>query len=700
MYLKEFIHKKKKVIKVVYLSSLVLLILFFILPLFFFFYLFDASKVKELISKQFNNSYYNINIIGDIEPQFWHGISLSVNGINILTKSNQDLVHLNDIKLQLSWFNLAFASYKIKRLSISNVRLYKDNLNNYGLSKLVEIDGNNGIYKHLRFLSIENFYIIEKNKVQNLRGINLQMKLIGAYLDITSNMNLPWNNTLLKLEGLLKINDNDELKFETFKLALSNNKLEVNAQASASIDFNNKSFNLNALDGKIKFLDYQGKLILEKMNIGLTYINIGNTLISLNKNDNKHNLNLNFKSLLLNDDLGLFNLSWTNNFIINNVNIDYKYLYKNTIFKIDAFFDKFKIANKEIISENCNQNLYYFEKNESIIANVKSSGNCKYDIFSDSLNLNLKGNIDNGLFKLLLQIKNLISNKKIYINANGIIDFLGLNKAISKKIKVLSSYSDNSILPFSWISMFNMDARLKINNLIFHKSDFTNIDSIIKLNNDILNINIIKSNIYDGLMYGSLMLKKEDDSYKLKAKEIINHLSLQKLFIDLFDVKAINGYANLYLDINIDNIKKYSELYKKLNGTILINAINGIFYGVDFSIFLDPKAITFKNEKSTIFNKLVAGFNFKKGISKNGFINFSSPNIIGNGNGEIDFLNDKIDYQLQIKSALPKNTQKISSVLIPLSVSGYIFSPSINITNVKLYTQEKKSHKKIKKHKH
>lgn len=694
MHLIESIYKKKKIIRVVYITIALVVILFFLLPIFFFFYLFDESKVKELLSKQFNNDYYKVSIIGNIEPQFWHGISLSVAGINISSASNQDLIHLDTIKCQLSWVNLAFGNYKIKRLSIDTVKLYKDSLNKYGLSKLLVTDGNNSIYKHLQFLSIDNLYILEKNKIQNLTGINLQMKLVGTYLNITSNMYFPWNNTLFKLEGLLKLNDNDELKFETFKLVINNSELNVEAQANAGIDLNNKFFTLSRLEGKIKVLDYQGKLIVEKVNIGLTFLNIYDTFISLNKNDNTHNLNLSFKSLIINNELGVFNLSWINDFIINNINMNYQYSFKKTNLKIDTYFDKFKITNKEIISNSCNQNLYYFEKNENIIANVKSSGSCKYDISSDFLSLDLKGTIDNGLFKLIMQIKNLISNKKVYLNVNGVIDFLGLNKAISKNIKVLSSYSDDSLLPFSWASLFNMDAKLKINNLIFHKSNFTNIDSIIKLNNDSLNINLLRSNVYDGLMYGNLTLKKENDSYKIKAKEIINHLSLQKLFTDLFDVKAINGYANLNVDINIDNVKKYSELYKKLNGTILINAINGIFYGVDFNLFLDPKAMTFKNEKSTIFDRLVAGFNFKKGVSNNGFINFSSPNVIGNGNGVIDFLNDKIDYQLQVKSVLPKNTQKISSVLIPLSVSGYIFSPSINITNVKLYSQEKKSHKK------
>ena len=73
-------------------------------------------------------------------------------------------------------------------------------------------------------------------------------------------------------------------------------------------------------------------------------------------------------------------------------------------------------------------------------------------------------------------------------------------------------------------------------------------------------------------------------------------------------------------------------------------------------------------------------------MSKNGNITFYSPYVIANGNGTVDFVDTQLDYMLTIKSALPPNEQKISSVIIPVSAKGDLFNPQITIQNIHLFT--------------
>ena len=102
--------------------------------------------------------------------------------------------------------------------------------------------------------------------------------------------------------------------------------------------------------------------------------------------------------------------------------------------------------------------------------------------------------------------------------------------------------------------------------------------------------------------------------------------------------------------------------------------------------------------KSTVFNKLRANFIFNNGISQSGSVNFTSPDINANGSGTVDCVNTKIDYILTIKSALPPNEQKISSVVIPVLAKGDLFNPKINIQNIHLFTRksEVNAHQKAK----
>jgi hypothetical protein len=204
------------------------------------------------------------------------------------------------------------------------------------------------------------------------------------------------------------------------------------------------------------------------------------------------------------------------------------------------------------------------------------------------------------------------------------------------------------------------------------------------IKDDTLRLNSVRADIYNGVLSGSGEIKKlNNDEYNIKIKERINNVNLQNMLSDLVDVRAIGGNANFNMDISLPKISLYSDIGRNINGKVLINAEDGFFEGVDFTLFVNPESTKLGViNKSTAFNTLDASFNFDSGVSKNGNLNFSSKYVIANGDGIINFDQSKIDYNLLIKSALPQNSQKISAILIPVNVSGNLLSPKINIKNI------------------
>jgi AsmA protein len=321
--------------------------------------------------------------------------------------------------------------------------------------------------------------------------------------------------------------------------------------------------------------------------------------------------------------------------------------------------------------------------------------------------LNLVGTFNKVPAKLALQVSN--QNEKPYIKADGVIDDLDFSRFKLQTEKLLPIYMDNSALPFAWLSLINMDANLKVKSFALDRISLNNLVTKLNIANGQLNIYKISANVYGGNLSGSAkitkqggMLKRKDNkniivdaiggggnSYNISTKQDIYNLNLQKMLEDLFSVTAISGVANLALDINANNVQSYEDLHKKLNGQIVVDAKKGAFNGVDFNLFANPAKIGIPTApKSTIFDHLAAKFNFVDGVSRYGNLTFSSPYVVANGSGMIDFVNTTLNYKLNIKSVLPSNEQKIGSVVIPVMVSGSLFNPKINIQNMHLSAKQ------------
>ena len=124
-------------VRLLYWVSVILLMIFIVCPMFFFFYLFDEDQVKQMLYTQFDNNTYHVDVNGTIVPRFWHGLSIEVNDLVLATNDENQLLHIKSANCQLSWLDLVFAHYKIKRLALNDVDINEKNIKDYGINNLL-----------------------------------------------------------------------------------------------------------------------------------------------------------------------------------------------------------------------------------------------------------------------------------------------------------------------------------------------------------------------------------------------------------------------------------------------------------------------------------------------------------------------------------------------------------------------------------
>lgn len=669
-----------------YWSIVIFTFIFLVLPVFFFFYLFDEDQVKQLIVEQFDINNYHANVVGHVSPKFWHGLSLDFKDVEVDTKDYDTLFKIKNMSCQLSWLDLVFARYKVRRMALNDVEINEANLlkNNANIGNLFNLSNQRrDVFSRITLFNVYGIHAASGQIPYRFSDGAIKITQSGSGAQFEFGFKLEDQNTFVLTSGRLTDITNNTLEFNDFQVRLykdQNSQLKLNSVARYEMD--KRLLVLSNVVGTLDKNNYKSDILASSLFFSLTGAGA--------------------KELQLNMDYGNALISHNIKMTVNQlVASNYKQLH---IDKIDTKYTTGYNGNKvELLSSLSDIN--YSESSTSVVAthcvnqvNLSSlnfatskfsgtlSGSCKYLPKQSLFDFDLNGQLNNAPLKLNMQLYN--KGKPLLI-LSGNMDELDLSRIKVNKNKFLPLLYDSSRLPFDWLSLIDVDGDLTVKHFALDRINLHNLVTKFAVNDSTLDINKIRADIYKGVLDGQAKIKKTgENNYDISAKQVVNNVNLEDMFSDLFDVQAISGQANLAVDIAAHGMHSYNDLYHNLNGNITLGATHGAFQGVDFNLFVNPDGMALTSKKSTAFEQLKANFNFNSGVSKNGQVSFSSKYVIAKGGGVVDFDNSKIDYTLAIKSALPHNDEQINSVLIPVIVSGDLFSPKINIKNIHLYSTD------------
>lgn len=679
-YLKQHQHK----IRLGYWFLVILAFIFIVLPIFFFFYLFDEDKVKQLIIEQFDSNNYHVEVVGHVSPKFWHGLSLGFEDVEVDTKNYDSLFKIKDMNCQLSWLDLVFARYKVRRMALNEVEINEVNLlkkantgNIFNLSNTKR-----DVFSRITMFDVYGIHTVGNASLKVSDG-SIKIRQSGASANFELGFKLDDKNMYTLISGKLADVVEHKILFNNFKVRLYNGQnFQLKLNSDATYDMDSSRLSLTDATGVINSSDYKGDITAKEL--FLTFAGAGASQLQLNMQYGNelvaHDVRVLINQVSLNNYANLY---------IDKINTNYTMSYNGNKLELASNLSNINYSESavSVSASDCNNKLnLVLPKFATGKFSGELSGGCKYFPKQKLLDLDFSGNLNDAPLKLDMQFYN---QAKPHFVLSGKMDDLDLSRIKINKEKILPLLYDNSRLPFEWLSLINIDGDLIIKHFALDRINLNNLVTQFAVVNNTLNINKIRADVYKGVLNGRAKIEKVgENEYNVSAKQVINNVNLQDMFSDLFDVQAISGQANLIADINVPGMHAYSDLYHNLNGSISLGASHGVFQGVDFNLFVNPDGMNFTSKKSTAFEQLQSGFNFVNGISKNGTVNFSSKYVIATGNGMVDFDNAKINYALSIKSALPRNDEQINSVLIPVTVSGDLFSPKINIKNIHLYTTD------------
>ena len=657
-------------VRILFWGGFATLMVFVVLPFFFFFYLFNESQVKRAILDQFDNKNYHVEIAGYIAPKLWHGMSLDLTGIIVTAKNDDKLIQIKNISCKLSWLNLVIGRYRVKRIAINGVELEQKNLIHYGFTNFLNMSNDgNSLFSNLDRMDVYGVNTIGPAIYPINDGMfKIQQNGLGA--DFNLGFKLHNNQTYVMVNGSLNATNSDIINFDTFTMHIFNGTTNINLDAKASYLINNRSLSLQTVTGNLQVNNYLGTINLDKVELNVNGADMTNGSVQID-----------FANNFINHHV-LFNINKLST-------VDYKNL------KLDKMSAQYTVdaPSVKLSVDGALQNVVYLES-AGISSNL-CTGQINFitpSLKDNGLNAILNGNLNNAPLNLDVQIFN--NTIKPYVLVNGSIAKLDLSRVDLDKNKLMPLYNDTDKLPFSWLSFMNVKANLSIKAFALDRIALNNVVTSFDIKNDELDVSQLNADIYNGQLSGNLKIAKTNNGYNISAKQKVNNLNLKDMLGNLFDINAISGTSDVMLDATANSVNSYSDIHKKINGTVAMMAKNGAFQGVDFNLFVNPESsINLMAVKSTIFNHMQAKFNFVDGVSRNGLLQFSSPYVIANGIGVMNFVNNTLNYNLKIKSALPKNEQKISLVVIPVLVDGDILSPKISIQNIQLIGERSHSRK-------
>lgn len=675
-------HVTKRNIRIIWWVLFSIFFVTFCVPVFFFYYLFDKEKVNRLITKQINSKDYVVSIDGGIEPRSWHGLSLHIANISIYDKEKDKVMHINAVNCQLSWLDLIIGHYKIRRIAFNGLTMYSGNIDNKSYNNLINYDGlKDSELNKLKNIYISNFTVINSEKETLVRDVNINATNIDtATPHLKVHFSMPKTGSNFELQGDFHKNENnDVLQFVKLDLNLSSNNYNMNLQSGGHYDIRNQEIWFEDAKGNLSFYDYTGNIEIDNALLSLYGLTAGKLQANLYTDKKISNFSITAVNLKSQD----FNDITVRNLTINND-------LQNTVFGTNM---NLQIKNALIESGLFLKNDHCFAAYTILakqIGNTSSgdmSGVCGIDASAGRVYFDMAGVLDQSDAKIKANIN--YSESIPYLDIVGRFNKIDFDRFINKLDESsLSSYNDSNYLPLSWLGNFRGKLDLEANDVKLSHTSLSNVHASTVIEESALYINSIAADLYSGSIRGSLGVNKnESGNYDLSFNQSIKNINLQKIFTNMFNVSAISGTANANINTTVNNVIKYKDIYQKINGSVKLSVVNGGFNGIDFNLFLNPVGIDLlnaNNKTQTKFTTLKADFGFVNGISDKGNVLFSSPSINASGDGQIDFANTKINYNIVIKSIVPHNIHNVNSVSIPISVNGLLFSPKIYIKNMTL----------------
>lgn len=383
-------------------------------------------------------------------------------------------------------------------------------------------------------------------------------------------------------------------------------------------------------------------------------------------------------------------------------------------FPITAAFD---FANKDPlvsghtelsshISVNLTEQVYSFRdidltthiNQKGVSFKTRLQGDVVVDLTQQMLNCTgLKGTLANltltGSMKVINLDKTPLTTGYLQIQP---FDLKQLLQALGKDVSTVQTLRDVSGDVRFTLSgkSTSAESKVKIDNVEVNNVHLSHVIVPARFQNGILDVSSITADFYQGSLQARIKVNTNATLPQFDIQGKLANIQMGALLQDLGSANQklkFNGMGNVDMQVTTAGTGG-NAILKNLNGTVRMSVNNGALEGIDITYLLDSAASVVNgkvsansgNSNRTPFSTMTGTAVIRNGVINNNDLLIASARFTTKGMGNINLVNQQINYRLQteIKQAdlnQKNNIFNLYGLAIPILIVGDLKSPSIRL---------------------
>jgi AsmA protein len=300
----------------------------------------------------------------------------------------------------------------------------------------------------------------------------------------------------------------------------------------------------------------------------------------------------------------------------------------------------------------------------------------------DKLALNLDDLRVDGSAKLI-QGKVPSVSAKISMNALNVDRYLP-----PASDKPSAKQTADSANPLGALFVANVDAQLKISELIAQKVKMTEVLVEAKSKDKQLRVYPMKAKLYGGDFSGDIKIDARKKEPFIQAKKVLRNVQLGPLLNDRLAFDKLVGIGDIQADMSVRGLDE-AAIRNSLNGIASFNFRDGAVKGVNIAKLIRQAGALLgvqssgelSDQNQTDFTSLSGSIKAVNGVVSNSDLSAMSPLLRVSGKGSVNLPKDTVDYRLAVELVSSLQGQggqaadQLSGIPVPVRIVGPLQKP-------------------------
>jgi|CXWL01.1.fsa_nt_gi AsmA protein len=684
---------------------------------------FNPNDYKEkIIQAVKENTRRNLHLDGEIKLSFFPNIGAHLNKVSLSEyRSDKEFAAIESARISLAFIPLLRKQIVVDEIAVSGLQAtlvtHKDGTSN--IDDLLDQDekpastqDDQQVKFDIASVSVSNTNLTYRDELSgaqySIKNLILKTGRIanGVKGAIDLSLGIQANQPKLDITTKLKTNltfDLDkrqyrlqDMSFQLTGAALDMRDLTLNASGDASADlakheFGAQKFTLNASGDKAKE-KFEARLDIPSLN--MTEDNYSGEKIALNAT----------MQAAIGNVAAVLTLPKlegnSQSFKIDGLNIDVDIKQPEQAFKIKTAGQV--SGNFKAQQFNLNGLSVALNATGDKLPSKSVSSEMKGNVQIDALKQNVQANFAGGLLQSQIKAKVGVNNfAQPAIKFDVELDKLDADLYLPKSSAAAPPKSPEPEMPIdlSGLRKLNIDGSLRVGELKVMNVKSSELRVDVQAKNGMVNVNPLSANLYQGHASGSLSINAQAMPI-ITINQNLSGVDIASLAKDAANFDTLEGKGNVGINLVLQG-DTVGAMKKSANGSMSLNLADGAIRGIniakkirDAKNLLGAKAQSQAADKQeqTDFSELKANFKVTNGIAHNDDLSMKSPLLRLSGNGDINIVNDSINYLA--KATLAKTLEgqggqdSVRGVTVPVRVSGPFVDLKYNLDFAAMVSDE------------